>query len=60
MTDFPAPAALPRKIAATVRLPSLAEILRLLPARRLRSADEVLQAAQRREAARRRADHLLR
>ncbi len=60
MTDFPAPILLPRKSARTLRLPTLADLLALLPARRVRGADEVLAAAQRREAARRDVDRLWR
>ena len=60
MTDFPAPILLPRTTARALRLPTLADLLALLPRRPQRAADEVLAAAQRREAARRTVDGLLR
>ena len=60
MTDFPAPILLPRKTVRDPRLPRLADLLALLPRRPQRSAEEVLAAAQRREAARRDVDRLWR
>lgn len=60
MTDFPAPILLPRKTVRDLRLPRLADLLALLPRRPQRSAEEMLAAAQRREAARRDVDRLWR
>jgi hypothetical protein len=60
MTDFPAPILLPHTTARALHLPRLADLLAPLPRRPQRSADEVLAAAQRREAARRTVDSLLR